>query len=360
MNRLSLACRKILLLPLTAVLCSVCAIASETISGVVLNKTTGRPAAGDDIALLTVDGGSLEVSRGRTASDGTFRLRSDAVGKHLLRVRHDGVIYQQDVPASTVVQVTVFDAAHDVAGVTGAVTIMKIESQDRVLTVTELRSIANESNPPVTQVNDHNLKIFLPQKAALDSVVVQPPSSHPLKIEPKPEHNNSRLYVVGYPLFPGTTQFAVRYHLPYPEKILIHPRSQYPTKLWTIMFPKSMNFQALDESSFHPLLDQDGMRVQAATRPVVGTVPGFVISGSGLLPRKETPSVAAAVPADLRPVDSHTKTHVPIGPQSTTARRRKALHGILLGFTLLLVVFILGRKWKSWPRLKSSESSWVS
>jgi len=39
------------------------------------------------VVLLTLDHGSLEVSRSKTAGDGSFRLRTDVLGKHLLRVR---------------------------------------------------------------------------------------------------------------------------------------------------------------------------------------------------------------------------------------------------------------------------------
>jgi hypothetical protein len=359
-SRPSSACRRIVLSCLTALACSAFALASETISGVVLNKTTGKPAAGDDIALLTRDRGSLEVSRGKTAKDGTFRLRSDVLAKHILRVRHDGVIYQQDVPASTVIQMNVFDAARDVADVSGLVTIMKIESHDNILDVTELRSIANESDPPLTQASEQTLKIFLPQKAALDSVVAQAPSSHPTKVQAKAEHNGSRNYTVGYPLFPGTTQFAIRYHLPYSEKTTIHLRSQHPTKLWAIMFPKSMDFHPLDESSFHALLDQDGMRVEAASRQVVGSVPAFVISGTGLLPRKQQPSMAEAVPAELlHVIDSHTRKELPLGSQSTATRRRGAIYGGLVSFLVLIIAFFLVREWK-FRELKPSVSNDVS
>ena len=176
-----------------------------------------------------------------------------------------------------------------------------------------------------------------------------------MRVHANPEHDNLREYAVAYPLFPGTTQFAVRYHLPYFEKTLIRPRLQYPTKLWTIMFPKSMNFQPVDRTSFHALLDQDGMRVQAAKGPVAGSVPGFVISGFGLLPRKQMPFVSEGVPINLlQPANSHAISYIPIGAQTVIPRRKKVIFGALIVFVLFLGVYFFGREWSYWPRFKSS------
>ncbi len=244
-----------------------CAWSTQTVIGTVINGTTDKPSAGDDIALLTVTSGSLEVSRSKTASDGSFRLATDAIGPHILRVRHHGVIYQKKLTNELAANLQVFDSSTAVAGISESVTVMKIEPAARWLNVTELHSIVNESKPPRTLLaSEGNLKIFLPTTASLDAVVVQEPSFRPDKVKPHPIGADSRQFLIGYPLRPGTTEFAVKYHLPYSEKATITPRLQYSSQLWTVMFPKSMNFTPLYKSSFHPFMEQDGMRVEAIAK----------------------------------------------------------------------------------------------
>jgi hypothetical protein len=302
---LSFAFRRVLWISLMAAVSAISAVASETIVGVVFNETTGKPSAGDDVVLLTIDRGSLEVSRSKTARDGSFRLHTDVLGKHLLRARHDGVIYQQEVVSGIAPQLKVFDATSGHVGVREAVTITKIESSGESLNITELHSIRNDSSPPRTLANNNNLEILIPSKAVLDSIVVQGPS-RPEKVRPKPIAAGSRQYALGYPLRPGTTQFAVKYHLLYSDRAVFHPRLQYPADLWTVVFPKSMNFRAFDGTRFHKLIDQQGMQVQAISKAAAGEVPGFVISGTGSLPQIVTPAVST-VSTEL-PISSHASS----------------------------------------------------
>lgn len=229
-----------------------------------------------------------------------------AVGKHLLRARHDGVIYQQEVTSRVAPQLKVFDAMSDLAGVHESVTITKIESNGRNLNVTELHTVRNDSIPPRTLANINNLEIFIPSKATLDSVIVQGPSRVE-KVSPKQIATGSRQYALGYPLRPRITQFAVKYHLRYSDRCVFHPRLQYPTDLWTVVFPKSMNLRALDRSRFQKLIDQQGMQVQAITTAAAGEVPGFIISGAGSLPQIVTPRSAPTVSAEL-PIPPHVSS----------------------------------------------------
>jgi hypothetical protein len=334
-----------------AAACGTYALASETITGVVLNGTTGARSAGDDVVLLTIDHGSLEVSRSKTARAGSFRLHTDVLGKHLLRVRHEGVIYQQEVSSGVVSQIKVYDAVPDLAGVHEAVTVMKIESDGQSLNVTELHSVTNDSSPPRTLANASNLEVLLPAKSILDSIAVAGPSWHPEKVRPKPIVTGSAQYAVGYPLRPGITQFSVKYHLLFSDRAVLHPRLQYPTELWTVVFPKSMSFRALDKARFHGLLDQQGLQVQAVTKAAAGAVPGFVIAGIGLLPQIVGPPSAATVSAQSRiqppPVDSESHINAPINASAVRLLpiTRKPL--VWYGIAALIIVLgvSLAKKW---------------
>ncbi|MFZ0320135.1 MAG: hypothetical protein WAL56_13510 [Candidatus Sulfotelmatobacter sp.] len=332
-----------------------CAWCAQAIVGTVVNGTMGKPSAGDDIALLTVVGGSLEVSRGKTANDGSFHLATDTSGKHILRVRHDGVIYQQELTSGIAPTLKVFDSSTELAGISEAVTVMKIEPAGQWLSVTELHSIVNESKPPRTLANDDNLKILLPAKATLDAVVVQGPSWHPEKVKPKPVGHGSHQFAAGFPLRPGTTQFAIKYRLPYSESATISPHLQYSSKLWTVMFPKSMSFTPLHKSSFHRFMEQEGMRVQAIAKVPAGEVPAFVISGG--MPAKPAQLSSGEAPADLLQILSAP----PISPSVTLVHpripaagsNRAMLYLGIIGIVLILGVSFLSRTRQPWSKVKS-------
>jgi len=316
------------------------AFSSETFVGTVWNGTTGKPAAGDDIVLLTLVHDSLEVSRSKTNSDGSFRLRSDVSARHLLRVRHDGVIYQQQVSETDAIRVNVFDAISKAdAALHGTVTIMKMESTKNVLYVTELHAIVNDSSPPRTVVNPRSIEILIPKKATLDTVLVSAPSGHPEKVTPKPPAHGSQQLVVGYPLRPGSTQIAISYHLPYSDKIALHPWLQYPTQLWSVAFPSSMQFKPLEERRFNELPDQNGIHIRAVPGARAGFVPGFVISGDGRLPHAQTLKAMSTMPVPPPSMHSSATDQPRISPRGPGS---KPARGTLGWVPLLGLVFIIG------------------
>lgn len=329
--------------------CTICAATPATVFGTVVDKTTGKPAVGDDLALLTIANGSLEVSRGRSSADGSFRLETNVTGPHILRVRHDNVIYTQRVIAGTSVRMSVFDASSNLAGIHGTVSIMRIEAASHRLNITELHSIANDSTPPRTLVNPLNLEVLVPSGAILDSVAVEGPSSRPELVQPKPISTGDAKYAIGYPLRPGKTQFAIHYHLPYSHSVAIHPRLQYTTPLWTVVFPKSIGFRSLGRASFHQIMDQRGMEVQATSNVGPGEVAGFVVSGEVALHPVNVPLSPRAVSSVLA-MASHLQ------PQAPSTTRPTPMSRVSRG-TMLAIVGILVALFMGWLAIKQ-RTSW--
>jgi hypothetical protein len=64
---------------------------AATITGVVTNKTTNKPAAGDDVVLIRLAQTMEESTRTRTDAQGRFTLDLPDAGMHLVRVTHDKV-----------------------------------------------------------------------------------------------------------------------------------------------------------------------------------------------------------------------------------------------------------------------------
>ena len=68
---------------------------AQNITGTVTNGTTGKPAAGDEVTLLSLSQGMQEVGSTKTDAQGKFSLAApaDQRAPHMVRVTHGGVNY---------------------------------------------------------------------------------------------------------------------------------------------------------------------------------------------------------------------------------------------------------------------------
>ena len=120
------------------------ASASDAIHGSVRNLTTGHPAVGDEVVLLRLAEGMEAEASTRTDADGAFTLPLATPGaQYMVRVIHQGVNYDQNLSSSAHLEISVFDAVAKVPGLLGNLGIVKVESADEMLKVTEMYSISN-------------------------------------------------------------------------------------------------------------------------------------------------------------------------------------------------------------------------
>ncbi|HVN19270.1 MAG TPA: hypothetical protein VMU05_10870, partial [Dongiaceae bacterium] len=91
----------------------VCSLASaQTLTGTLNNGTTKKPAAGDEVVLLSLAQGMQEAGRSKTDAKGNFTLKLDHAGPHLIRAIHQGVTYHRMAPPGTTsVALDVYDVS---------------------------------------------------------------------------------------------------------------------------------------------------------------------------------------------------------------------------------------------------------
>lgn len=274
------------------------AIAANTISGTAHNGTTGKPAVGDAVVLIRLQQGMQEEGRTKSGAQGQFTLTvTVANAQHFVRVIHQGVNYDQTVSGTGQLQITVYDAVARIPGLNGNIGIAKIESDGRVLKVTEMYAITNTSNPPVTQARPDNYEITLPPQAAIDSVEVRRGQGIWVKVAPDPVKGQERKYGVNFPIRPGDTLFKFAYHLPDRGRTTLHLRLPYPILRFGVMHPPSVRFKALRPETFKSPGLAGGLMVEAAvTTPLVGDVPAFEISGAGKTPERGAEATMAPQP----------------------------------------------------------------
>jgi hypothetical protein len=265
------------------------AAAAQNITGTVTNGTTGKPAAGDEVTLLSLSQGMQEVGSGKTDAQGKFSLPTptDQGVPHMVRVTHNGVNYFPQggplMPGATTAQITVYDTAKKIDGLSQTVEVDRFEAQGDQLQGIALFAVRNESKPPRTLDADRAFEFVLPPGATLDQGMAKSPGGQPLNMSPTETATKGR-YAYSFPLKPGETQFQVSYHMPYKGEASFSPKPLADVQHFVVMTPPGMTFAPKDKQRYRPMPDNSGAGVMVATNAKPGDDLGFTLSGTGQFP----------------------------------------------------------------------------
>ncbi|MGB0064052.1 MAG: carboxypeptidase regulatory-like domain-containing protein, partial [Terracidiphilus sp.] len=144
---------------------------AATVTGTVTDKTTGKPAAGDPVVLVEPMTGMSEVGHATTDAAGHYSLNLPGAVPYLVRVTHQGADYFIPAPqGGGTGDISVYDVAPKVDGVSIAEHVTGIESDNGQLRVVERYDLHNLSNPPRAQWSTHSFEVVLPDDAVLGDV----------------------------------------------------------------------------------------------------------------------------------------------------------------------------------------------
>lgn len=261
--------------------------AAQSITGTVTNKTTNKPAAGDDVVLIRLSQGMQESNRTKTDARGHFSLDLPDQGVHLVRVTHDKANYFRPAPPGTAkVDIDVFNAAAKVDGIANEAQVMRLQTDEsgKTLRVVQNFFVKNDSDPPKTQFSDRPFEFYLPAGAVVEGSAALGPGGMPVQASPVPLGDPNHFAFI-FPIRPGETRFQITYHLPYNGSLQMMPKLVLPTDTVAIMMPKSMSFKAGPAAPYSAVNDE----VNAQTYVARGVSPSqpleFTVGGSGQLPR---------------------------------------------------------------------------
>ena len=281
---------------------------AQTLTGTVTNSTTGKPAAGDEVILITLGQGMEEAGRTKTDAKGNFSLKLDAQGPHLVRVIHQEVTYHRMAPPGTTsVAVEVYDVGKKVEGIEVVADIMRFQAGQGQLQVERTFAVNNNSKPPRTQMNEHNLEFYVPEGATINEGQAMTAGGQPVKSAPVPEDKTKTRYSFLFPLRPGETRFNVVYTLPYTGSANIDPKTVYPLEHFVAIAPKAMEFSPAPGANYQvaPFPGQPDANVEVASNMQVGRPMAFKLSGEGTLaaPADENgqPSQGSSAQNESRP-----------------------------------------------------------
>jgi hypothetical protein len=187
------------------------------------------------------------------------------------------------MPGSTTADLTVYDSAKKVGGVSQTVEVYRFQSGGKQLDGVTLYAVTNKSAPPRTVADDKGtFEIALPAGAEIETAQARAPGGQPIATETTPGPEKGR-YFLTYPLRPGETQFQVAFHMPYTGEASFAPKPLRDVQHFVVMTPKSMTFEAKSAQSFQQMQDAQA-NIMVATNVKAGQDLSFRVAGTGDFP----------------------------------------------------------------------------
>ncbi|MFP5207454.1 MAG: carboxypeptidase-like regulatory domain-containing protein [Acidobacteriota bacterium] len=264
---------------------------AATVSGTVTNKTTGKPAAGDTVALLDVQANMGEAAHATTDASGHYTLNLPGAGPYLIRVTHQGAGYfiaapqgggQGDIP--------VYDVAAKVKGVFIEADVIEAEATNGQLQIDERYFVHNTSSPPTTQWSPKSFSIVLPADASVADVGAQRPNGLPTSVKLDPDGPKGH-YSFNFPIQPDDgdkdTMFQISYTLPYTSgSYSFKAQETMAAQNVAVLLPKTMNLAGAAGASFDEVNADPGVQTFLAKNVPADKSISFTISGTGQIPRE--------------------------------------------------------------------------
>jgi len=317
-------------------------LSAQTLAGQVTNGTTGKPAAGDRVVLITLGQGMEEVAHTRVDASGHFSFRLPDSGPHLIRAVHQGVAYHRMAPPGTdTVAVQVFDVSRKVEGITVTADVLRLQAQGGELRGTRLFAVSNASNPPRTQMHGDNFQFVLPDGAVIDQGLATTAGGQPVNLAPVSERGQSQFGFV-FPLRPGETEFQVVFHMAYSGELSIDPKALYGAEHFVVMVPKTMLFAPAPDAVFQAMEDprQSDALVRVMSNTRAGQPLGFSISGAGTLNDPGDDSLGAPHPVGgetVAPPARDSRQSGGLGSTDVAAHPAEKYRWYILGGIFLLL-----------------------
>jgi hypothetical protein len=206
---------RLLSLSLTGILAA--AAHAGTLSGTVINRTTGKATPNIDLTLLSPTQGMRELGSSKSDAQGHFTITNDAIGTApvLVRATYHDVSYNTFAPPGRPnVEVEIYEPSKDIKTVSIANHIIIFQPGDDKLIGAEEYIVRNASQPPQAYFRtEGNFEFAIPEKATLQrvsTVNVTGMSVQQASIDKGKGH-----IAIAYPFRPGDTSIRLSYEMPY-------------------------------------------------------------------------------------------------------------------------------------------------
>lgn len=240
--------------------CALCLLAVlpawADVSGVVVNRTTGKPQPGVVVSLTSMgQGGMAPAGAARTDAEGRFTIRGGASGPMLLQAIYKGVLYSRAVQGGGPVEVDVFESSPKVPEVRMTQHMILVEGDGKEWVVNETILFENPSSLTWNDPEHGTLRFTVPE-AAGSNVRVRATSPSSVPVEREPRRVQAGEYALDFPVKPGgETRFDISYKFPAEGAPVLKGRILHPPGPVRLVVP-------------------EGIRVEGAALKELGQEPG--------------------------------------------------------------------------------------
>jgi hypothetical protein len=275
-----------------------------SVDGLVVNKTTGQPAAGVAVTLIQAgQGGMQRVGEAQSGADGRFNIpnRQGAPGAvSMVQAVYQGVTYNRllDGP-STGLELAVFDTTGDGSIAKVSQHMMVLEHVPGELRVTENIVLANESQRTFANPNG-TVKFYLPEagQAKVRVSATTGRGGMPLNREAK-KTAEPNIYAVDFPVKPGETNFSITWTQPFATPADFSGRVLHKEERLNLIVPRGMSLKGdkLQSLGVEP-------RTQASIYAATFGAFTATIEGAGTLRNQAAPEESeedGGTPVDIIP-----------------------------------------------------------
>ena len=193
--------------------------ALAVVDGTVVNKTTGKPAAGVTVRLTSLLQGVMKpIGRTESGPDGSFKFDVPAEGMFLVQANWQGVQYSQNLPpmaSKSGVEMAIWDVKPTLDAAKASQHIVFLESDGQNLIATEMIIYQNDSQLTWYDAKRGTARFFLPPGIKPENVRVNVTAPGGLPLERELAFSGETgVYSVDYPVKPGESRFEVSYTAP--------------------------------------------------------------------------------------------------------------------------------------------------
>jgi hypothetical protein len=325
--------------------------AQARVEGQILNGTTNRPVANEEVRILSPRQGMQQVATVSSDASGHFAFNPseiDPSGFYLLETTYQGARYHEpvrfDSAGSATINFTVYDSTTSAVALRVQLLRVLVRVDSGKARVREQYEVQNSSQPPRSYADPKGTFRFkLSPDVGKPTVSVTGLLDMPLPQEAEAGKSPGE-YFIGYALKPGTTEVTVDYQADYSTaKLALAEVVSYPIDHAEMyVFPASITVDSA-VLKLSGVDSKNSIQKLAADNLPGGTALEARLSGEATAP----PSAGSAAPEQGGAGESGEE--VKIVPEELT---RLALP--LLGCFLLILLWALGvRIAKEWPRLKA-------
>ena len=218
----------------------VSAAQAGTLSGTVINRTTGKPEPNVALDLLSPTQGMADLATATSDAQGHFSVTKDSIGMAPVLIRatfHDVSFNTFSPPGRPNVEVEVYDISKDPKSITVPSHIVIFQPQESKLVGAEEYTIDNNSQPPAAFFRtEGNFDFAIPAGATLGQVSTT--TSMGMAVNQASIDKGKGRFAIAYPFRPGQTNVRLSYELPYANNsAAVKLPSTYPNAKLLVVVP---------------------------------------------------------------------------------------------------------------------------